>query len=57
LSDNHDSFLRLLKDKHFKEEGMTKVALDAIGTSTTLASNKSLQLNTAVNIDAAVMAC
>jgi hypothetical protein len=46
-----------LKDKHFKEEGMTKVALDAIGTSTTLASNKSLQLNTAVNIDAAVMAC
>jgi predicted ATPase len=30
-----------LKNKSFKEESMTKVALDAVGTSTTLESNKS----------------
>jgi len=42
LSENHDSFLRLLKNKDFKEERMTKVELDAIGTSTPLESNKSL---------------
>jgi hypothetical protein len=42
LSENHDSFLRLLKNKDFKEESMTKVELDAIGTSTPLESNKSL---------------
>src|SRR5215831_15912364 len=41
LSVNHNSFLRLLKNKSFKEERMTKVALDAVGTSTTLESNKS----------------
>ena len=41
LSEKHDSFLRLLKDKDFKEESMTKIELDAIGTSTTLESNKS----------------
>jgi hypothetical protein len=41
LSENHNSFLRLLKNKDFKEESMTQVALDAIGTSTTLESNKS----------------
>jgi hypothetical protein len=33
-----------LKNKSFKEVSMTKVALDAVGTSTTLESNKSLQL-------------
>jgi hypothetical protein len=32
-----------LKNKGFKEESMTKVGLDAIGTSTTLESNKSLK--------------
>ena len=42
LSENHDSFFRLLKNKDFKEERMTKVELDAIGTSTPLESNKSL---------------
>lgn len=42
LSENHDSFLRLLKDNDFKEERMTKVGLYAISTSTTLESNKSL---------------
>src|SRR4029434_5511924 len=42
LSKKHHSFLRLLKNKGFKEESMTKVGLDAIGTSTTLESNKSL---------------
>jgi len=31
-----------LKNKGFKEERMTKVGLYAIGTSTTLESNKSL---------------
>src|SRR5262245_7798458 len=41
LSEKHNSFLRLLKKKGFKEESMTKVALDAIGTFTTLESNKS----------------
>jgi hypothetical protein len=33
-----------LKNKGFKEESMTKVGLDAIGTSTTLEANKSLCL-------------
>jgi hypothetical protein len=42
LPENRDSFLRLLKNNDFKEERMTKVGLDAIGTSTTLESNKSL---------------
>jgi hypothetical protein len=45
LSENHDSFLRLLKNKGFKEEKMTQVGLYAIGTSTTLESNKSLSGN------------
>jgi hypothetical protein len=35
--------LRLLKNKGFKEESMTKVRLYALGTSTTLESNKSLR--------------
>jgi hypothetical protein len=42
LSEKHNSFLRLLKNKGFKEERMTKVGLYAIGKSTTLESNKSL---------------
>jgi hypothetical protein len=41
LSEKQNSFLRLLKNKSFKEERMTKVGLDTIGTSTTLESNKS----------------
>ena len=41
LSEKGDSFLRLLKHKGFREENMTKVGLYAIGTSTTLESNKS----------------
>ena len=43
LSKKGNSFLRLLKNKGFKEESMTKVGLYAIGTSTTLESNKSLR--------------
>jgi hypothetical protein len=35
--------LRPLKKKGCKEESMTKVGLDAIGTSTPLESNKSLE--------------
>jgi hypothetical protein len=42
LSEKGNSFLRLLKNKGFREESMTKVGVDAIGTSTTLESNKSL---------------
>ena len=42
LSENRNSFLRLLKNKGFKDERMTKVGLCAIGQSTTLESNKSL---------------
>jgi hypothetical protein len=42
LSEKCNSFLRLLKNKGFKEERMTKVGLHAIGKSTTLESNKSL---------------
>jgi len=41
LSENRNSFLRLLKNKGFKEERVTKVGLCAIGKSTTLESNKS----------------
>jgi len=41
LSEKHNSFLRLLKKKGFKEERRTKIGLYAIGTSTTLESNKS----------------
>jgi hypothetical protein len=43
LSEKRNSFLRLLKSKGFKEESMTKVGLYAIGKSTTLESNKSLE--------------
>jgi hypothetical protein len=42
LSEKHKSFLSLLKNKGFKEESMTKIRLYALGTSTTLESNKSL---------------
>ena len=41
MSAKHNSFLRLLKKKGFKEENTTKVEVYAIGTSTTLESNKS----------------
>ena len=44
MAEKHKSFLRLLKNKGFQEESMTKVRLDAIGTSTTLESNKSLSV-------------
>jgi len=43
LSEKRDSFLSLWKNKGFKEERMAKVGLDAIGTSTTLESHKSLE--------------
>ena len=43
LSEKRNSFLRLLKNKGFKEERTTKVELYAIGSSTTLESNKSLR--------------
>ena len=42
LSEKRNSFLRLLKNKGFKEERMTKVRLYTMGTSTTPESNKSL---------------
>jgi hypothetical protein len=42
LSEKWNSFLRLLKNKSFKKERMTKVGLYVIGKSTTLESNKSL---------------
>src|SRR5438128_3446006 len=42
LSENGDLFSRLLKNKDFKEEKMTKVELYISGESTTLESNKSL---------------
>jgi hypothetical protein len=45
LPENRDSFLRLLKNNAFKEERMTQVGLDAIGTSTPLESNKSQNEN------------
>jgi hypothetical protein len=42
LPKNRDTFLRLLKNKGFKEERMIKVRVYTIGKSTTLESNKSL---------------
>ena len=42
LSENHDSLLRLLKNKALKEEKITQVGLYAIDKSTPLESNKSL---------------
>jgi len=41
VSEKHNSFVRLVKKKGFKEESMTKIGLSAIGRSTTLESNKS----------------
>jgi hypothetical protein len=41
LSEKRNAFLRLLKNKGFKKESMTKVGLYAISKSTTLESNKS----------------
>jgi hypothetical protein len=41
LSEKRNSFLRLLTNKGFKEESMTKVGVDAIDKSTTLESDKS----------------
>jgi catechol-2,3-dioxygenase len=42
LPEKQDALLRLWKTKDFKEESMTQVGLYAIGTATTLESNKSL---------------
>jgi hypothetical protein len=42
LFEKHNSFLRPLKKKGFKEERVTTMGWYAIGTSTTLESNKSL---------------
>jgi len=42
LPEKHDAFFRLLKTKGFKEESLTQIGWYAIGTSTTLESNKSL---------------
>ena len=41
LSEKRSSFLRLLKNKGFKEDGVPRIRWYAIGTSTTLESNKS----------------
>jgi hypothetical protein len=41
LSEKHNSFLWLLKNKGFKEGRVTKIKLYAIGASKTLESNKS----------------
>ena len=43
LSKNLHSFLRLLKNKGFKEEIVTKIGLYGLVKSTTLESNKSLR--------------
>jgi hypothetical protein len=40
-SKKHNSFVRPLKKKGFKEERVTTMGLDDIGKSTTLESNKS----------------
>ena len=45
LSEKRHSFLRLLKNKSFKEKRMTKVGWYALSNSTTLESNKSLRSN------------
>jgi len=42
LSEKHNAFLRLLKNKGFKEERRTKNGMYAISKATTLESNKSL---------------
>jgi hypothetical protein len=41
LSEKPNSFLRLLKNRGFKEKRITKIRFYPIGTSTTLESNKS----------------
>ena len=41
LSEKHNVFLWLLHNKGFKKERMTQIRLDAIGTSTPLASRAS----------------
>jgi hypothetical protein len=41
LAEKRNSFLKLLKNKNCQEESRTRVGLYAIGTSTTLESNKS----------------
>jgi hypothetical protein len=43
LSEKCNSFLRLLKNKGFKEERMTKVGLHAIGKSTTRNPTRALR--------------
>src|SRR5262249_10111576 len=45
LSEKGDLFLSLLKNKGFREESITQVGLYAIGTSTTLESNKSQRIH------------
>jgi len=42
LSAKRNAFFSLLKNKGFKEERRTKVGMNALGSSTTLESNKSL---------------
>jgi len=42
VSEKRQLFLRLVNNKGFKDNGMTKDGSYAIGTSTTLESNKSL---------------
>ena len=42
-SEKHNSFLRPLEKKGFKEERVTTMRLDDLGKSTTLESNKSLR--------------
>jgi len=41
LPEKGDSFFRLLTKKGCREESMTPVGVDALGTSTTLESHKS----------------
>jgi hypothetical protein len=45
LSEKRNLCLRLLTNKGFKDESMTKGGSYAIGTSTTLESNKSQEKN------------
>ena len=55
LSEKRNLCLRLLKNKGFKDESMTKGGSYAIGTSTTLESNKSLGKNAVVVMEQKVV--
>ena len=57
LSEKRNLFLSLLKNKDSHDERMTKVGLYALGTSTTLESNKSLDGNASTRQRCHVLGC